>query len=225
METKRYHVNLYKKAKLFKKGSWLEKPEKTVINLAKKFKHAKNVNVLDLGSGVGRHSIPIAKLIGKNNGKVLCVDYLKIADEKLRKNAKKYHVEKYIKSYVSDVSKFHIKENNFDFIIAHSVLEHLHNQKSIENTIKNMVLGTKKGGYNYIFLTTNLEEIEISTKNKLKPQIETYLTTENAKELIKKLYKKWKILTLKTVPYEEILKRNEKSTLWKCKYLLLIAKR
>jgi ubiquinone/menaquinone biosynthesis C-methylase UbiE len=223
--TKKYHIDLYKRANLFEKGSWLEKPERPVITLAKKFSRIKNVKVLDLGSGVGRHAIPIAKIIGKNNGKVICVDYLRIADRKLRENAKKYGVEKYIDSYISDVAKFPIRKNNFDLIIAHSVLEHLYNKNTMEYVIKEMIIGTKKGGYNYIFLTTELEEIEISTKNKLKPQIEIYLTTKEAEKLLKKLYKRWQIISFKTVPYKEVLQRNGKNILWKCKYLLLIAKK
>lgn len=210
-ETKRYHSNLYRTANLFSKGTWLEKPEKPVIDLAKKLREKKNAKVLDLGSGAGRHAIPIAKIIKKNNGKVICVDYLKIADKKLKENARKYGVEKYIDSHTSDLVKFPIKKNNFDLIVAHSVLEHLGSKKIFENTIKKMILGTRKGGYNYIGSITGLVETEESTEKKLEPMIETYLTTAEAEKLLKRLYRKWKIIVLRPNPYREVLQRNGKN--------------
>ena len=197
MRLKKYHINLYKRFGLFEKGSWLEKPEDIILSLAENLKSKKNVKVLNLGSGVGRNSIPIAKIIGKNNGEVVCVDYLRIADQKLRKNAKEHQVQKYIKSYVCDVREFEIEKENFDLIIAHSILEHLKNRRVLEKVIKNIILGTKENGYNYICLTTELEEIEIPKMRKIKPKIEIPLTFENGKILLKKLYNKWKILKLK----------------------------
>jgi len=224
-ETKRYHTTLYRNVKLFKKGSWLDKPDTVVMNLARKLGRVNNLLVLDLGAGVGRHAIPIAKIIGKNNGKVICVDYLKVAEEKLIENSIKYHVEEYVDSHFCDVSRFHIKKDNYNLIIAHSVLEHLNAKKLLASVIKNMILGTKKGGYNYIIFTTQLEEYEVKTKKKIAPQIEINLGTREASRLITKLYRNWRVISLRTVPYREILKRNKQDILWKCKYISLIAKK
>lgn len=56
-EEKNYHEQY----KLFEAGSWLFKPVKTVMDLMNHFDGQNNLQVLDLGSGVGRNSIPIAK--------------------------------------------------------------------------------------------------------------------------------------------------------------------
>jgi cyclopropane fatty-acyl-phospholipid synthase-like methyltransferase len=221
-ETKRYHLDLYKKMKLFEKGSWLEDPEEAVIELAKKLE--KDSKVLDLGSGVGRNSIPIAKIIGKN-GKVVCVDYLRIAIKKLRENSRRYGVEKNIEAHLSDIKDFRIRKDDFDFIITHSVLEHLNSKKSFESFIRRMIAGTKEEGYNYICSITGLQETDVETKKKMKPMIEIRLETEETKRLFRKLYRDWKIISLKSYPYSEVIQRNGRKILWKCKYLLLTAER
>jgi SAM-dependent methyltransferase len=224
-ETRRYHNKFYQKAELFKEGSWLEKPEELIVNLViENFRKKRDVRILDLGCGVGRNAIPLAEIIGKNNGKIVCVDYLKTAIDKLREYAKTYEVDKYIISHVLDVGDFTINKNTFDFIIAHSVLSHLRSKTVMKNVIKDMISGTKKGGYNHIGLVTELEEVELGTKRRLKPNIEIWLSEKEAEDLLRKYYKHWKILTLKPIPYEEICERNGKKVLWKCSFLFFIAR-
>ena len=53
----------YEQYKLFEIGSWLYKPVKTVMDLMDHFEGQNNLQVLDLGSGIGRNSIPIAQII------------------------------------------------------------------------------------------------------------------------------------------------------------------
>ncbi len=60
-EEKKYHDLCYEQYKLFETGSWLYKPVKTVMDLMDYFEGKNNLQVLDLGSGVGRNSIPIAQ--------------------------------------------------------------------------------------------------------------------------------------------------------------------
>lgn len=62
-EEKKYHDLCYEQYKLFETGSWLYKPVKTVMDLIDHFEGQKNLQVLDLGSGVGRNSIPLAQKI------------------------------------------------------------------------------------------------------------------------------------------------------------------
>jgi len=77
-EEKKYHDLCYENYKLFEEGSWLYKPVKTVLDQLPLFEGKQDIRVLDLGSGVGRNSIPVAKEI-KNNGKVVCVDLFSLS--------------------------------------------------------------------------------------------------------------------------------------------------
>ena len=102
-EEKKYHEYCYDNYKLFEAGSWLYKPVKTVIDLLHVFDDKDNVKVLDLGCGVGRNSIPIAEAIKQKNGKVVCVDLLDSAIQKLRQYSKEYRVEEVIVTKKADV--------------------------------------------------------------------------------------------------------------------------
>ncbi|MDQ0343017.1 hypothetical protein J2S14_001831 [Lederbergia wuyishanensis] len=59
-EEKEYHDYCYHNYKLFVEGSWLHKPVETVMEVIPLLKGKGNINILDLGSGVGRNSIPMA---------------------------------------------------------------------------------------------------------------------------------------------------------------------
>lgn len=95
-EEKKYHDLCYEQYKLFEAGSWLFKPVKTVMDLMNHFDGQNNLQVLDLGSGVGRNSIPIAK--NKNtSGTVTCIDLLNSALTKLQIYSKEHDVFEAIK--------------------------------------------------------------------------------------------------------------------------------
>ncbi|WP_410769482.1 class I SAM-dependent methyltransferase [Fontibacillus sp. BL9] len=89
---KEYHDECYESLELFKPGSWLHKPVKTIMDLMATFEEMVEVNVLDLGSGIGRNSIPIAEILKHKEGKVICVDLLESAITKLDEYSKQYSV-------------------------------------------------------------------------------------------------------------------------------------
>ncbi|MDP2655934.1 MAG: class I SAM-dependent methyltransferase, partial [bacterium] len=171
--TQEYHKQFFKTAKLFEKGTWIAESEDGLLKLVEEyFGEKKDVRILDLGCGVGRNAIPIAKIVGPNGGKVTCVDVLDIAIEKLKENSEKYGVSNYIESKVAEVEKFSIKEGYFDLILSFSVLEHgVSNEASFFNVIRNIKDGTKKGGLNYLGITTNLKELDAKTLEKLPKDI------------------------------------------------------
>lgn len=86
------HIELYSSEELYKEGSWLNKPIKTVTDLFPLFADYKEFRALDLGSGVGRNSIAIAKQFQRISCQVDCVDILELAIEKLYFNAEKHGV-------------------------------------------------------------------------------------------------------------------------------------
>lgn len=49
------HIEIYSNAELYKEGSWLIRPIKTVVDLIPLFDKYEEINVLDLGCGVGRN--------------------------------------------------------------------------------------------------------------------------------------------------------------------------
>ena len=57
------HIETYSEHELFKEGSWLAKPVKTVMELLPFFNGYDDFRALDLGCGIGRNSIPVAQAL------------------------------------------------------------------------------------------------------------------------------------------------------------------
>ncbi|KKP87049.1 MAG: hypothetical protein UR89_C0008G0021 [Candidatus Roizmanbacteria bacterium GW2011_GWA2_35_8] len=223
--TKKYHTDLYKKSVLFEKGTWLEKPVPDILAVGKKLTEKHNFLALDLGSGIGRNAIPLAKILQQNGVKIICVDYLPIAIEKLNEYAKKHHVKENISGYVSPAEDFLIKKNKYDFIFSHGALAHVKDKKTLLKTLENIANGTKKNGYVYLSIESDLEEIEMNTKKKIKPLVEVSLTSDELKKIYQDLFKDWTIKVLRKDPYIEHYEENFKGIEWKCNFMVIVAKK
>ncbi|WP_245855910.1 class I SAM-dependent methyltransferase [Paenibacillus rigui] len=79
---------------------------KTIMELMSAFESKSEVNVLDLGCGVGRNSIPVAQQILKKEGKVVCIDLLESAISKLEEYSKQYHMMSKIEGVLSDIAGY-----------------------------------------------------------------------------------------------------------------------
>lgn len=224
-DTKKYHQNLYTNKLLFEKGSWLEQPERVVLDTGRKLTSKNEVNILDLGSGVGRNVIPLIQILKTKKVLIECVDYLDIAIKKLLLYAKKYKVETFIKGYVAPVEDFKIKKDYYDFIISHGVLAHVRNKRVLNRILSDIERGVKKGGFVYLAITSDLREEETDTKKKLKPLVEIYLESKQLKQLLKKIYKGWEIDTLDNEFYSERLFRKGKEIKWSCNFVILVARK
>lgn len=66
---KAYHDHCYDNYQLFEQGSWLYKPVRTILETFTTLHETEEINILDLGCGVGRNSIPLAKALGDRDGK------------------------------------------------------------------------------------------------------------------------------------------------------------
>lgn len=91
-EEKKYHDDCYANAELFKPGSWLHKPVKTIMDLLDLLDNQTEMNVLDLGCRVGRNSIPIAQRFFQKDATITCVDLLESAMIKLEEYSQQFHV-------------------------------------------------------------------------------------------------------------------------------------
>ncbi|PFT74051.1 class I SAM-dependent methyltransferase, partial [Bacillus cereus] len=191
-EEKKYHDLCYEQYKLFEIGSWLYKPVKTVMDLMDHFEGQNNLQVLDLGSGVGRNSIPIAQKIRNTSGTVTCVDLLNSALTKLQTYSKEHDVFEVIKTEQAAIENYHIDSNAYDYIVAVSSLEHVKSEKDFKNVLHSMKKGTKNSGINCLIINSNIQEIDLKTNEELEALIEINLPTEEMIRLLKSIYKGWK---------------------------------
>lgn len=221
---KEYHDFCYDHYKLFEEGSWLYKPVKTVMDQLPQFKEVDEVHVLDLGSGVGRNSIPIAKYI--KGGKVVCVDLLDSAIEKLTKYSKEYGVHHVIEAVQSDIGDYYIQKEYFDYIVAVSSLEHLASIEEFKHVVQQMALGTRVNGINCIIVNSSLEEILLETNERLTPLVELNLATEDMQVMLNKLYgEKWEVLSEIVKPLEYQIVRDYKPVLLRTNAITYVVRR
>ncbi|HFJ9481961.1 SAM-dependent methyltransferase [Bacillus cereus] len=191
-EEKKYHDLCYEQYKLFEIGSWLYKPVKTVMDLMDHFEGQNNLQVLDLGSGVGRNSIPIAQKLRNTSGTVTCVDLLNSALTKLQTYSKEHDVFEVIKTEQAAIENYHIDSNAYDYIVAVSSLEHVKSEENFKNVLHSMKKGTKNGGINCLIINSNIQEIDLKTNEELEALIEINLPTKEIIRLLKSIYKGWK---------------------------------
>ena len=224
-EEKKYHDYCYDNYKLFEEGSWLYKPVKTVTDLLHLFDDKENVKVLDLGCGVGRNSIPIAEVIKRKNGKVVCVDLLDSALQRLRQYSKEYKVEEVILTEKADIGNYEIQKNNYDLIVAISSLEHVQSEVALNKTFQQMADGTQNDGINCIIVNSEVIEIDVETNEKLDALMEVNLSTEDMIKKISSLYQGWEVLKSEVKPLEYSILRNGKSVLLKTNAITYVVRK
>ncbi|HDR4559589.1 class I SAM-dependent methyltransferase [Bacillus cereus] len=209
-EEKKYHDLCYEQYKLFETGSWLYKPVKTVMDLIDHFEGQKNLQVLDLGSGVGRNSIPLAQKIKNASGTITCVDLLDSALTKLQTYSKEYGVIKNIKTEQAAIENYYIAPNTYDYIVAVSSLEHVKSEEDLTNVLHSMKKGTKTGGVNCLIINSNIQEIDLHTNEELDALIEINLSTDYMIHLLKSIYKEWQEIKIEIKELAYNIVRNER---------------
>ncbi|MEK4707465.1 class I SAM-dependent methyltransferase [Bacillus sp. FSL R10-2780] len=190
-EEKKYHDLCYEQYKLFEAGSWLYKPVKTVMDMLNYFEGQKDLHILDLGSGVGRNSIPIAQKIMNSGGTVTCVDLLDSALTKLQVYSKEHGVFEYIKTEQAAIEDYYIPSNTYNYIIAVSSLEHVRSIEDFKKVLHAMKNGTKSGGINCLIVNSNIQEIDLETNQALDALIEINLSTKEMIHTLKDVYTEW----------------------------------
>lgn len=191
---KESHLEIYSTAKLFESGSWLQKPVRTVVDLFDCFKNYKELNVLDLGCGVGRNCIPIAQKFKNIPCRIDCVDILDFAIDELNKNSVLYGVEKEINGIISSIDDFEIEQNHYDLIIAVSTLEHINSEKVFVEKLREIKNGIRKNGIVCLIINSEITEINKNNGQKLIPQFEVNLKTEKLLGILNETFDSWEII-------------------------------
>jgi ubiquinone/menaquinone biosynthesis C-methylase UbiE len=198
-----YHNKLYVEHKLFRSGTWLARPLSFVTDSFGLMKGRENAVVLDLGSGIGRHSIPLAEYVG-SEGHVICIDRLSSAILGLEENAKRYFVRDKIIPVISDIDMRPFTPSSFDFVLSISCLEHVPTVRKFAELIRKLQFGTKKNGVHCFSILMDNKWYDDNTLEKLDPLVELELDSPETKCLLKKLYKDWKIKEISTKSWETL---------------------
>ena len=188
------HTQAYTSHSLFSPGSWLAKPVKTVIEILPRFEGYTQFVALDLGSGVGRNSIPVAQHFSGIPCRVECVDILELAIAKLNENALQYGVENCIRGIVSSIDDYEITADSYDLILAVSALEHIASSSAFEKKLTEIRDGLRPGGIACLIVNSGVIEHDKATGQELPPQFEVNLPTCQMQELLEKTFVGWQVI-------------------------------
>lgn len=188
------HMEAYCNFELFSAGSWLSKPVKTVMDLLPYFDDCEELRVLDLGCGVGRNCIPVAKYFKDIPCQIDCVDILEMAVSKLVDNAARYDVSDAINGIVESIDDFKIMEDSYDFIMVISSLEHVDSKESFIGKLYEIRKGLRNSGIGCLIMNTSVQERCKSSGEERYPQFEVNIPTEELQGILEKIFQGWTIL-------------------------------
>lgn len=191
---RRSHEDVYRNHTLYESGSWLQKPVKTVTELLPCFEKASEFCALDLGCGVGRNCIAIARHFTHIPCWIDCVDILPIAIEKLNLNASAYGVSQSINGIVSPLEDFSISENSYDLVLAVSALEHIDSRDAFLHKLEEIRSGIRENGIVCLIINSGVQEFNKLTGTPLPPQFEVNLPTEELQKILSQAFFGWKVL-------------------------------
>lgn len=191
---RRSHMDTYTAHELYQDGSWLQRPVKTVMDLANFLEGNRDIRILDLGCGVGRNCIALADRFSEAGCRIDCVDILDFAIEKLMENAEKYGLSHCINGIVSPLDEFPVPANSYDMILAVSVLEHMDCRESFLRKLAEIREGLRPGGIVCLIINSNVTEIDKHTGLDIPAQFEVNLLTSALQNLLQDIFSGWEIL-------------------------------
>ena len=200
------HEKTYGANGLYQPGSWLAKPVRTVLELLPLLEGRENFRALDLGCGVGRNAIPVARAFPR--GQVDCVDILPTAIEKLEENAEKYGVSGIIRGTVSGIDGFPVEPGGYDLILAISALEHTDSEEALLDKLREIRDGLRSGGIFCLVMNTSVRERDKATGAELAPQFEIDLSTAQLQAALTRVFGGWEVLKSTVVPQEYDIPRE-----------------
>ena len=224
---KQSHIEMYSNSELYKEGSWLRKPIKTVFDIIPLFKNYSELNVLDLGCGVGRNCVAIAQSFKNIPCKIDCVDILDLAIEKLYENAEDQGIATSINGIVETIENYPVGENKYDLVIAVSALEHIDSEQSFISKLSEINRGIRKNGVVCLVINSDVKETDKSTGKEIPAQFEVNLQTEKLQAVLKEKFSDGEIARLQSKEISNYIKMvdfNEEGKAKAIEYIDLLKK-
>lgn len=219
------HIEIYSKEELYKSDSWLNKPIKTVVDIIPYFKDYRNLNVLDLGCGIGRNSIAVAQFYEKIICNIDCVDLLELAIEKLYENAKVHDVSTQIHGIVKAIEDYQIEKEKYDLIMAISALEHINSTEAFKRKLIEIRNGIRQKGVVCLVINSNVREWDKTTKQEFDAHFEVNFPTDELKKLLQDTFQKWEVIKFTTQEQQYDIPREKGLCELKTNVVTLVARR
>lgn len=147
------HLRMYRSGA---PDGWINRPVRAVTELLPQLKALPALSVLDLGCGVGRNALPIARAFCDRPCRIECVDILPEAIRQLSQNAAAQGVSAQIHGIVRPIEHFPICAGQYDLILAISALEHIDTPAHFRKKLTEIKDGLKPGGTACLLLNSSV---------------------------------------------------------------------
>lgn len=222
---KQSHIEMYSNSELYKEGSWLRKPIKTILDIIPLFNDYSELNVLDFGCGVGRNCIAIAQNFKNSTCRIDCVDILDLAIEKLYENAEELGVAPSINGIVDSIENYPVEENKYDLVLAVSALEHIDSEQSFLNKLSEIRKGIRSNGIVCLVINSDIKETDKSTGKEIPAQFEVNLQTERLQAVLKETFSDFEIMKAAVSEQQYDIPRGEIISDLKTKVVTFVARK
>lgn len=179
-------------------------PSRQVMLIFKKLKKTnKQIKVLDIAAGDGRHTLPAAQL-------GFCVDAVEISKtgvDTLNRRLIEHNVNNLVNIYNIDFMDFSPDANEYDLVIFSNAIHFIQEPKVLIEYIDKLKMSTKKGGFNYITMPCETNIDGHPYENRL------VISAKDAKSMLISCYKNWiiqKPIRIKEInmTIDEIYRKN-----------------
>ncbi|MCL3861137.1 class I SAM-dependent methyltransferase [Actinotalea sp. K2] len=195
-ETVRYHDELYAQADLGVPGTWLARPHPLVTWSLDLVRGRGSMVAYDLGAGVGRHTIPIARALGVGS-RVVAVDLLDGAIRRLRTNAARAGVGPMVTTSRCDLEAFRPRAPA-GLVVIFSALEHLAGGAVVAQVLSRMQAVTRPGGMHVLGVLC--DRTEVCAGRERPALVELAWTSDQALAALDVQYEGWQVLRRELVP-------------------------
>ena len=129
-----------------------------------------------------------------------------------------------IDGHVQDFERYAMPDQAFDLVIAYSALEHgVSRPENVATLLRAIQRATKRGGINYLGMTTNVEEREVARGTIVPSEIAVTLSYAEAKHLQEELYTGWEVIQEERTPYAERYIKHGREIRWRNDFLTFSA--
>lgn len=208
-----YHDKLYTSHQLGEPGTWLHRPAQYATKSFDLIPKRPHIRALDLGAGIGRHTLPLANYLG-NTGHIDALDLLDSAIDKLRANAKQIEAKDRITTIVTDIETYPLK-HTYDYVLSVSCIEHISSKPRLIDYIKILQGATNPDGVHCFMIITDNVWVNTVTDQTLTPILEQNLNSKETIAMLKELYAQWHIHDISTKAWQVTEEDNGDSVLFK----------
>lgn len=188
-ETVRYHEEFYATHDLFVEGSWLYRPSPFVLRSLDHIASSRPLVAVDLGCGVGRHTIPVAERL-PSGSYVVGLDLLPVAAERLKENVLAAGLESAVQAVVADLDNVALAPQSLDLLVSVSALEHAADLSALERLLLHLQEATRPGGLHCLIIGT--DKVEVDAAGRSRPaRVEFALGQSAAESLLARIYENW----------------------------------